>query len=135
MGSKSTSIKLINKGLGSDTKRIHKTSSIIKLLRRPELGVTSSILFVYFIFFILAGSSGMFSAEGMINIFQVSAELGILAAAAALLMISGEFDLSMGSMIAFASICIGICVSQFHISLSISIVLTFTLAIDRKSVV
>ena len=129
MGSKSTSIKLINKGLGSDTKRIHKTSSIIKLLRRPELGVTSSIIFVYFIFFILAGSSGMFSAEGMINIFQVSAELGILAAAAALLMISGEFDLSMGSMIAFASICIGICVSQFQIPLSISIALTFTLAI------
>ncbi len=129
MGTKSTSIKLINKGLGSDTKRIHKTSSIIKLLRRPELGVTSSIIFVYFIFFILAGSSGMFSAEGMINIFQVSAELGILAAAAALLMISGEFDLSMGSMIAFASICIGICVSQFQIPLSISIALTFTLAI------
>ena len=46
----------------------------------------------------------MFSAYGTINFLEVSANLGIIAIAAALLMIGGEFDLSVGSMIGFAGI-------------------------------
>ena len=50
----------------------------------------------------------MFSAYGMLNFLDVSANLGIIAIAAAMLMIGGEFDLSIGSMIGFAGICIAI---------------------------
>ena len=52
-------------------------------------------------------TAGLFSAKGIVNVLEVSAELGILAAAVALLMIAGEFDLSVGSMIGFAGIVIG----------------------------
>ena len=38
----------------------------------------------------------------------MSAELGIIATAAALLIIAGEFDLSVGSMIGFAGVVIGL---------------------------
>ena len=57
---------------------------------------------------ITAGDSGLFSAKGIVNFLEVSAQLGILAAAVALLMIAGEFDLSVGSMIGFAGIIIAI---------------------------
>ena len=42
----------------------------------------------------------------------LSAELGIIATAAALLIIAGEFDLSVGSMIGFAGVVIGLAVTR-----------------------
>ena len=122
-------IKLAGKGLGSDTGRIQRVSTFGRLMRRPELGAMSGVILVYLVFSLLAGSSGMFSAEGMVNIFQVSAELGILAVAAAMLMIAGEFDLSMGSMVAFAGVTIGIAVTEFHFSLPAAVLLAFVFAV------
>jgi ribose/xylose/arabinose/galactoside ABC-type transport system permease subunit len=46
----------------------------------------------------------MFSPLGIVTFLEVSAQLGIIAVAAALLMIGGEFDLSVGSMIGFAGV-------------------------------
>jgi len=50
----------------------------------------------------------MFNADGIINWAQVAAYLGIIAIGACLLMIAGEFDLSLGSMIGFAGMVIAI---------------------------
>ena len=50
----------------------------------------------------------MFTRQGIVNFLEVSAQLGIIATAAALLMIGGEFDLSVGSMIGFAGVVIGV---------------------------
>ena len=47
----------------------------------------------------------MDAAIGTFNFLDVSANLGIIAIAAAMLMIGGEFDLSIGSMIGFAGGC------------------------------
>ena len=41
----------------------------------------------------------MFTLAGMMTILAPASQLGILAIAAALLMIGGEFDLSIGSMV------------------------------------
>ncbi len=49
----------------------------------------------------------MFTLAGIMNILTPSSQLGILAIAAALLMIGGEFDLSIGSMVAFAGLVFG----------------------------
>src|SRR3954447_26316650 len=89
---------IIRKGIGSDSTRIQRPHLVGRMLRRPELGALSGAVLIYIVFYALARSSGMFSVEGIVNILQVSAEIGILAVAAALLMIAGEFDLSMGSM-------------------------------------
>ena len=90
----------------SKDERLRKVSKIKILLNRPELELWWFRIGIYF-FGIVAGDTGMFSAYGTIN-FEVSANLGIIAIAAALLMIGGEFDLSVGSMIGFAGICIAI---------------------------
>jgi simple sugar transport system permease protein len=117
------------KGVGSDTSRLAKPRLIARLMHRPELGALSGVFLVYMVFYILAGDSGMFSLSGLVNIFQVSAEIGILAVAAALLMIAGEFDLSMGSMIGFAGVTIGLCASTFDLPLPLSVAIAFVLCV------
>ena len=117
------------KGAGSDTSRLKRPSLIARLMHRPELGALSGVVLVYVVFYVLASDSGMFSLSGLVNIFQVSAEIGILAVAAALLMIAGEFDLSMGSMIGFAGVTIGLCATTFNLSLPLSVAIAFTLCV------
>ena len=73
-------------------------------------------MLVVIFFALVAGTSGLFSAKGIVNFLEVSAQLGILAAAVALLMIAGEFDLSVGSMIGFAGIVIAIPASQLGLA-------------------
>ena len=118
---------LAPKGIGSDTARLRRSTIIARLLRRPELGALSGVILIYAIFFILAGDSGMFTIEGIINILQVSAEIGILAVAAALLMIAGEFDLSMGSMIGIAGVIIGLSATVYGMPLSVSFILALVI--------
>ncbi|MGH6960765.1 MAG: ABC transporter permease, partial [Dongiaceae bacterium] len=77
-------------------------------LRRPEFGAGAGTLLVFLFFAVTAGDSGLFSGRGIVNFLEVSAQLGILAVAVSLLMIGGEFDLSLGSMIAVAGVIIAI---------------------------
>lgn len=88
--------------------RLRRISPLRKLLARPEFGALSGAILVFVLFGFGAGGSGMFSAEGVINWGTVAAFLGILAVGAALLMIAGEFDLSIGSMIGFAGMMLAI---------------------------
>ena len=89
------------KSFDQDERR-QKVSKLRLLLNRPELGALGGAILVFIFFGIVAGDTGMFRAYGMLNFLDVSANLGIIAIAAAMLMIGGEFDLSIGSMIGFA---------------------------------
>ncbi len=88
--------------------RVREESRLKVLLSKPELGSVSGAVLVLLFFAVFAGDSGMFSADGILNWTTVSAQLGILAIGACLLMIAGEFDLSIGSMIGFAGMMIAI---------------------------
>lgn len=88
--------------------RLRTISPWRRFLGRPEFGSLSGALLVFALFGVVAGGSGMFSAEGAVNWGTVSAFLGIIAVGAALLMIGGEFDLSIGSMIGFAGMMLAI---------------------------
>src|SRR5690606_13504826 len=79
--------------------RMMRESRLKKLLRRPELGAISGAVMVFIFFSIVAGDKGFLGLRGAANYLEVSAHLGILAVAVSLLMIGGEFDLSVGSMI------------------------------------
>lgn len=83
----------------SHDERLHTTSPVYRLLARPELGAVGGVIIVWLFFAIVAGSQGFLTLRGMATYLEVSAELGILAIAVALLMIGGEFDLSVGSII------------------------------------
>ena len=98
---------------------------------RPEMGAVGGVIAVL-VFFAYAGAgSGMWDARGITSLLEVSAQIGILAAPMSLLIIAGEFDLSIGSMIGAAGIvfAIGSVVVGVPVWLMIMVTLAFALAI------
>jgi simple sugar transport system permease protein len=78
--------------------RIVQTSLTTRLLRRPELGALTGAIVVW-VFFAIVSPTAWFSLRGTATYLEVAASLGIVAVPVALLMIGGEFDLSVGSMV------------------------------------
>lgn len=73
----------------------------------PETAALFLILVVLFIFFSIT-SPFFLSENNIINIFQNVARIGIIAAPATLLMIAGQFDLSVGSTAGFVAMIIAV---------------------------
>ena len=70
----------------------------------------------------------MFTLAGFMNFMSPAAQLGILAIGAALLMVGGEFDLSLGSMVAFTGLFFGACIMVFGLPLIVAIPATLVFA-------
>ncbi|CAM2189904.1 simple sugar transport system permease protein [Paraburkholderia sacchari] len=105
--------------------RVRRESWFGHLLGRPEFAAISGTVLVFAVFAIGAGGSGMFDLDGVMNWSQVAAYLGILSVGACLLMIAGEFDLSIGSMIGFAGMMVAIPTMYFHWPIALSILFAF----------
>ena len=107
--------------------RIKSRSRFREAMIRPELGGIVGTIIVFALFLVFAFDSGMFNSQGIMNWSQVSAQFMIIAVGACLLMIAGEFDLSVGSMIGFA----GMMIAIFSVTLGwpvwIAIIVTFVL--------
>lgn len=71
------------------------------MIRRPEIGAFV-VMIVIIVALAIASDMKAFNALGLKNNIKIIAQYGIIAIGAALLMIAGEFDLSIGSMIGFA---------------------------------
>jgi simple sugar transport system permease protein len=109
--------------------RIKQTSKLRKALIRPELGAIVGTIAVFAFFIVFAGDSGMFNPQGVLNWSTVSAQFMIIAVGACMLMIAGEFDLSVGSMIGFAGMSIAIMSVTLGWPVWVAILLTFALCI------
>ena len=77
------------------------------LIRRPEFGALIGALAVY-IFFAIAGGAPFMAPGGSASWLNVAAELGIIALPVALVMIAGDLDLSVGSVLAASSMTLAI---------------------------
>ncbi|MEO1229272.1 MAG: ABC transporter permease [Myxococcota bacterium] len=99
-----------------------------KLLRRPELGAAMGLAAVIAFFAVSAQNSGMFSGLGILSILRVSAELAILAVPVALLMIGGDFDLSLGSMVAFSGMVLALGMHVLGLTLASALLLAGLIA-------
>ncbi len=97
--------------------RLVEAGLLKRLLTRPELGALGGAILVWIIFAIIAGNRGFLTLQGTASYLEVSSYLGILAVAIALLMIGGEFDLSIGSMIGAAGATIAVLGSVFGVPL------------------
>ena len=109
--------------------RLRTVSPWRKLLSRPELGAVAGAILVFIFFAVVAGDSGFLNFRGVVSWLEVSAQLGILAVAAALLMIGGEFDLSIGSTIGAAGVIIAIPVAEYGWPVWAAILLAFAVAV------
>ncbi|MEV5433069.1 ABC transporter permease [Streptomyces sp. NPDC052701] len=81
----------------STDERFLQSSSLRKLLSRPELGSVVGALAV-FVFFALAADSFL-RPSSLSTVLYASSTIGIMAVPVALLMIGGEFDLSAGVLV------------------------------------
>lgn len=97
------------------------------LARRPELGAVAAALAVWIFFGVVAGEPFR-SASGIAAYLNAAAPLGILAVAVSLLMIGGEFDLSVGSIIGFASMSLMLLTTHFDWPLWPAIATVFVLS-------
>jgi len=105
--------------------RLARQSALRRIMARPALGAFAGVVLVFVFFGITAGDTGMFAADGMMSWSTVSAQLVIVATGAALLMVGGEFDLSVGSMIGFAGMMIALPTVYFHWPVELSVLFAF----------
>ena len=83
---------------------VHRsTFSWRSLTHRPETGAFVGTALV-FVFFAIFGGAQFLSLGGTASWLNIAAELAIIALPVGLLMISGEFDLSVGSVVAGSSV-------------------------------
>lgn len=105
-----------------------RPSLLHRTLRRPELGSLVVAIAVFTGFAIYAPDSGFLSAIGIAGYLNVSAQLGVIAVPVGLLMVAGEFDLSVGSMIAAAGMLLAVLNVQFGLPVWLAAVITFVFA-------
>ncbi len=110
--------------------RIKETSRFRQALIRPELGSICGAVLVFVFFLLVARDSGMFAVDGVMNWGIVSAQFMIIAVGACLLMISGEFDLSVGSMIGFSGIVIALLSVTWGLPMWLAILVAFAMAMS-----
>jgi simple sugar transport system permease protein len=92
-------------------------------------GAAGGLIAALIIFAFLPGATALYSLQGSMTFLTLSAELGIIATAAALLIIAGEFDLSLGSMIGFAGVVIGLAVRELGFPLWGGVLSAFAVAV------
>jgi simple sugar transport system permease protein len=109
--------------------RVREVSLARRLLARPELGAVGGAIIAWAFFAITAGDSGFLTKDGTISYLEVAAQLAIIAVPVALLMIAGEFDLSVGSMVGAAGILIALPLTEYQTPLWAALLLAFGAAI------
>jgi simple sugar transport system permease protein len=108
--------------------RLVQASLAKRLLSRPEFGAAAAAIVVW-LFFAFVAPAGFLGLRGTASYLEVSAQIGILAVAVALLMIGGEFDLSIGSMIGGVGITIAILGTELGVPLPVAALIALVLAL------
>ena len=109
---------------GSD--RLRDISLTQRFLARPAAGALIIVIFVFIVFAALSlarGNAAFLGLAGTLNYLDVAAQIGVIATSVALLMIAGEFDLSIGSMVGFAGIVMAILATIAQLPLWLAIIL------------
>jgi simple sugar transport system permease protein len=109
--------------------RVRRVSIVSVLLTRPEIGAVVGAIGVWIIFAVWAGGSGFLSVSGTAGYLEVAAQVGIIGSAVALLMIAGEFDLSVGSMVGAAGMVVAIGIGEFGLPVWLAVLLAFAFAL------
>lgn len=109
--------------------RVRRVGLARVLLNRPELGAVAGAILVWLLFAVLAGDRGFLSTRGVATYLEVAAQVGIIGSAVALLMIAGEFDLSVGSMVGAASMLVAIGIGEWGLPVWLAVILAFAFAL------
>ena len=78
------------------------TAAVQRILSRPEFGPFVLLVAMVFVFWQI--NPAFLSSRNIGNMLAFTVELGLIALAMTLLMTSGEFDLSVGSLFGFCPV-------------------------------
>jgi len=109
--------------------RMRQVNPLRRFLNRPEFGAIAGTILVFLIFAVLTGGKGFLEPAGIAGTLQIAAQIGILGASVSLLMIAGEFDLSIGSMIGAAGLVFALCAVTFGFPVWLAVIVTFAFAL------
>ncbi len=113
------------------SERLRRLPLYQRVLGRPAAGAALIATFVWVVFAVIDATNGgnltFLTLNGTFNYLDVAAQVGIVATSVALLMIAGEFDLSIGALVGFAGIVIGIFATEAGLPLWLSIILAIAL--------
>ena len=90
-----------NRSGRTEADRLQRGGALAALKRRPEAGAFL-VMIIVILAIGFASNGNAFNPLGLKNNLSIIAQFGIISTAACLLMIAGDFDLSIGSMIGFA---------------------------------
>ena len=94
--------------------------SLGALVRRPEMGSFLGLVAV-FAFFAVFGGENFLSSGGAASWLNVASELGIIALPVGLLMIAGQLDLSVGSVLPASSMTVAIVSGHYQAPMIVGI--------------
>lgn len=109
--------------------RVADVSVLRRLLGRPELGAVAGAILVWIFFAIVAGDRGFLSMAGAASYLEVSAQIGILAVAVSMLMIGGEFDLSIGSLIGLSGAATAILTASYGLPMYLAALISLGISL------
>ena len=118
----------VSKGGGGSSRRASAPASLSNLIRRPETGSLIATVAI-FIFFAIFGGAKFVAQSGTATWLNPAAELGIIAIPVGLLMIAGELDLSVGSVLAASSMTLAIVSGHWGQPIIVGILLALALGL------
>lgn len=108
--------------------RVKQANYLQRLLRRPEAGALAGAIVIW-VFFAFAAGTNFSGTNGASLFLETASELGILTVAVTLLMISGEFDLSVGSIVGAATMATAIFAATYALPLPIAMGLSLLICL------
>lgn len=118
----------INKPRAEPDRRPSAGWSFGALTRRPEAGSFLGMVIV-FVFFAIFGGVNFVTPGGTASWLNVASEIGIVALPIGLLMIAGELDISIGSVIPAASMTVAIISGYFGLPLILGVAAALALGL------
>jgi simple sugar transport system permease protein len=107
--------------------RVKATSTLHKILLRPELGSLVGAILIYVVFFAVAPTFR--SDDALSTILYTSSTFGIMAVGVALLMIGGEFDLSAGVAVTTSALTASLLAFQLGLNVWVGIFLALVVSL------
>jgi simple sugar transport system permease protein len=109
--------------------RVRQVGWLRILIGRPELAAVLGAIVVWLLFAIWSGTRGFLTVAGTANYLEIAAQLGMLGAVVSLLVISGEFDLSIGSMIGATGMILALAIAHYNLPVWVGVLAAFTFAL------
>jgi simple sugar transport system permease protein len=109
--------------------RVRQVGWLRLLIGRPELAAVLGAIVVWLLFAVWSGTRGFLTVAGTANYLEIAAQLGMLGAVVSLLVIAGEFDLSIGSMIGVTGMILALSIAHYNLPVWAGVFAAFAFAL------